>query len=122
MKISELLREDSDTVTLYHGTCPESAKILLANGWQPRTASPGANMGQSQYLYLTTELDDALWFAQEKGCDTVLKVSNVPMSILKVDPEDGVGDTVYDELNSSTGAPGKVVAVRPLGKEHFSIA
>ena len=122
MKIREILYEDSDTVILYHGTCPESAKILLTKGWQPNSGSVGANMGQSRYLYLTTELEDALWFAQEKGCDTVLKVSNVPLSILKVDPEDGVGDTVYDELHSSTGTPGKVVAVGPLGKEHFSIA
>lgn len=121
MRINEILTETSDTVTLYHGTCPESAKILLANGWEPKIASRGANMGQSQYLYLTTEPDDALWFAQEKGCDTVLKVSNVPLSILRVDPEDGVGDTVYDELNSSRGLPGKVVAFRPLGKEHFSV-
>ena len=121
MRIKELLSESMGTVTLYHGTCPESAKNFLANGWQPRTTGAGANMGQSQYLYLTTEPDDALWFAQEKGCNTVLKVSNVPMSILKVDPEDGVGDTVYDELNSSSGAPGKVVAIRPLGKEHFSL-
>ena len=121
MRIKDIINESVDTITLYHGTCPESAKILLANGWTPRTSSPGANMGQSQYLYITIDAEDALWFAQEKGCDTVLKVDNVPISILRVDPEDGVSDTVYDELNSSSGAPGKVVAFRPLGKEHFSV-
>jgi len=122
MKISDLFHEDNSTITLYHGTCSEFAKILLANGWQPGTAISGANMGQSRYLYLTTDPDDALWFAQEKGCDTVLKVSNVPISILKVDPEDGVGDNVYDELNSKRGLPGKVVATSPLSKDHFSVA
>lgn len=119
--VSQQETEDSELVTLYHGTCSESAEILLANGWQPRITGLGANMGQPRYLYLTTDPEDALWFAQEKECDTVLKVSNVPMSLLKVDPEDGVGDTVYDELNSSSGIPGKVVAFAPLGKEHFEI-
>lgn len=121
MRIKDIINEFVDVVTLYHGTCPESAKILLANGWSPKTVGPGSNMGQSQYLYLTTDPDDALWFAQEKGCSTVLKVDNVPVTLLKVDPEDGISDTVYDELHLRTGLPGKVVAFKSLGKEHFSI-
>jgi hypothetical protein len=121
MKIKEILSESNDSVTLYHGTCPESAKILMTVGWSPRTSGQGANMGQSRYLYLTSDPEDALWFAKEKGCGTVLKVSGVPMASLRVDPEDGVADTVYDELHSSMGLPGKVVAFMPLSKEHFSI-
>lgn len=118
MRINEVTTR---IVTLYHGTCPESAEILLSKGWSPRTGHVGGNMGQSQYLYLTTDPEDALWFAQEKGCDTVVKVSGVPLSYLKVDPEDGVGDTVEDELNSKMGLPGKVVLYRPLESNHFSL-
>ena len=78
-------------------------------------------MGQPKFLYLTSGEEDALWFAEEKGCSTVLKVSNVPLEYLEVDPEDGIGDTVEQELNNKFRLPGKVVLVKPLGPEHFSI-
>lgn len=109
------------TVTLYHGTCPESAAVLLEDGWTPNSGSVGGNVGQAKYLYLTTEPGDARWFANEKGCDTILMLRDVPVSVLAVDPEDGTEDTVREELNKSTGLPGKVVLTKPLAANHFSV-
>lgn len=114
------LLENASMVTLYHGTCPDSAQSLCAYGWEPRTGPGGANQGQARYLYLTSGIEDAEWFANEKGCSTVLSVT-VPISDLRVDPEDGVGDTVEDELNNTHGLPGKVVLVRPVGPEAFKV-
>jgi hypothetical protein len=108
--------------TLYHGTCEDDAQALLRNGWQPNTRPRGGNLGQTRYLYLSTGLEDALWFAQQKGCDTVLAVINAPLDHLQVDPEDGTGDTLEQELSLSHDLPGKVVLIRSLGPEHFTRA
>jgi len=107
---------------LYHGTTPEAAEALMARGWKPGSAPQGANMGQVRYLYLTTEYEDALWFAEQKGCDTVLEVRDVPPDCLAVDPEDGSGATVEEEVSSPYGLPGKLVLTKPLGPRHFSLA
>ena len=80
-------------VTLYHGTSAASASRLQTDGWSPDAASAGANMGQSRYLYLTSEPEDALWFAEQKGENTILELRNVSCDMLKFDPEDGD----YDE-------------------------
>ena len=120
MRINEIIEQP--TVTLYHGTCFDSAKQILTHGWSPNLGSVGSNFGQTKYLYLTTDKEDALWFAQEKGCDTVLKVSNVPLDFLKVDPEDGIEDNVRDELfRHNRRIPGKVVLYKPIGAEYFTI-
>lgn len=79
-------------------------------------------MGQNRYLYLTTGYEDALRFANQKGSDTVVKVIDVPLSYLTVDPEDGSYDTVEQELNSPHGLPGKVALTNPLGPEHFKLS
>jgi hypothetical protein len=105
---------------LYHGTCKENAKNILKNGWQPNSGQQGGNMGQTKYLYLSTGYEDALWFANEKGCNSVIKVVNVPKSCLIVDPEDGLEDNLDDELNLPYGMPGKIALIKQLGPEHFS--
>lgn len=112
--------ESRNIVTLYHGTCLSNATHMIENGWEPNVVSSGANMGQPRYLYLTTHIEDAEWFANEKGCSTVISV-DVPIEYLIVDPEDGVGDTVEDELNNPYGLPGKVVLSRALGREAFEM-
>lgn len=119
MRLNEITRT---IPVLYHGTCPEHAERLLRDGWQPNSGSVGGNMGQARYLYLTNEPENARWFAQEKGCEVVLAVTNIPLAYLRVDPEDGVADTVEDELNHPLGLPGNVVLTRPLGPEHFRSA
>lgn len=107
-------------VTLYHGTCSENGQALCKSGWTPRTGGMGGNMGQTRYLYLSTEREDALWYAEEKGCSTVLSVT-VPINHLRVDPEDGISDTVEEEMNLSSGLPGKLVLTQPVGPQAFKI-
>ena len=104
---------------LYHGTCQENAERIVREGWTPNSGALGGNAGQTRYLYLSNVPENALWFAQEKGCDIVITVTNVPTSYLRVDPEDGIADTVEDELNNPNGLPGSVVLFRSLGPEHF---
>lgn len=86
----------------------------MQNGWQPNAFSSGSQCGQSRYLYLTTHADDALWFANEKGSETVLELRDIPYSMLCVDPEDGTGDSVDEEVNSAHGLPGKVVLTKAI--------
>ena len=112
--------ENSETYTLYHGTCSDSATKLLRNGWSPNSGTIGANQGQPYYLYLTTTPENALWFAEQKGCSTILKVT-VPASFLRVDPEDGIANSVGEELSSPYGLPGSVICIRALAPENFSI-
>jgi len=115
--------ENKTVPVLYHGTCEENALSIVKNGWQPKSGTRGANMGQTRFLYLSTGYEDALWFANEKGCNTVLRVKNVPYDFLIVDPEDGIRHTVEDELNcpSKSGYPGKVALTKTLSANHFEI-
>lgn len=120
---------------LYHGTCDEDAKEMLNNGWEPSKKSYGSNFGNPKYLYLTTHPLDAEWFANEKGCNIVLKVE-VPISQLHVDPDDGLYAMEYwnaikqnnkalaeeyfkKELNLKT--PSKLVTDKPLPSKNFSL-
>lgn len=107
---------------LYHGTTPEAAEAILKEGWTPDRTPAGANMGQTCYLYLTTGYEDALWFAEQKGSDVVLEVRDIPLDSLAVDPEDGMAETVEEEVSNPWGLPGKLVLTKPLGPEHFSLA
>ena len=114
------LLENAESYTLYHGTCPENAERLMRDGWNPGSEPIGGNMGQSRYLYLTNGRENALWYAEQKGCSTVLKVT-VLASFLLVDPEDGTSDSVEEELNWDYDLPGKVVCFRPLPASQISI-
>lgn len=106
---------------LYHGTCPDNAESLVEHGCSPGSGVRGANMGQVRYLYLSTGFEDAMWFAEQKGCGTVVEVRDVPMGHLIVDPEDSASDTVPEELNLRSGLPGKLALVRTLGPAHFRV-
>lgn len=112
------LTEGKRKYTLYHGTCSDA---LCKTGWTPNSGHVGGNRGQSRFLYLSSMPEDALWIAQQKGCDIVLVVHDVPEDSLIVDPEDGIADTVYDELHNEHGLPGKVALFKSLGPEHFSL-
>jgi hypothetical protein len=125
MKMRDIMRLVEGTgiaPVLFHGTCPDNAASLVRNGWIPRSGSHGSNMGQTRYLYLTTGREDALWFAEQKGCDTVVEVHNVPLDHLIVDPEDGGADSLHDEMNSIHGLPGKVALIKPLPAIHFHLS
>jgi hypothetical protein len=125
MKIAEIIdpHQSRQTLTLYHGTTPDAAQSLVTRGWQPNQWGRGGNMGQTRYLYLTTGIEDAEWFANEKGAGTVVAVVNVPLAYLISDPEDAMTETVEDELASAArlGLPAKLALIRPLGPEHFRI-
>ncbi len=114
MKYSQINNE----IILYHGTCKDSALSLMMHGWYPNSGNAGANMGQSKYLYVTNEIDNAIWFAREKGCDTVLKIT-IPITSLRVDPEDGTADTVEEELNNNFGLPAYLVCYKSLKPDCF---
>lgn len=107
---------------LYHGTSKEYAKKLLEYGWIPSSISPGANQGQSRFLYLTNYEENALWFAEQSGGDIVLSVE-VPEDFLIVDPEDGIGNDVLDEIKKSENKrfPANLALTKPLGPECFSL-
>ena len=107
------------TYTLYHGTTETSASRMLAEGWTPNSWSAGGQCGQSRYLYLTNGAENALWYAEQKGETVVLEI-RVPADALRVDPEDGIKDTVEEELTLSHGLPGNVVLTRALDASAFS--
>jgi 8-oxo-dGTP pyrophosphatase MutT (NUDIX family) len=123
IELLEVVKSKSTTMTMYHGTSASSGKNLVVNGWQPNKWNQGGNLGQMKYLYLTTDSEDARWFANEKGEDTIVKVKHIPLNYLIVDSEDGTGKSVANELESSRrlGLPAKLALTKPLPREHFSI-
>lgn len=112
--------DDEGPAALYHGTCAASAESLLRSGWSPRKGPRGPNGGDPAYLYVSTGAPDALWFAEQLGCDVVLRVT-APPSHLGIDPEDSVGATVAAELEHARKhrLPAKLTVRRPLGPEAF---
>ena len=115
--------ENIHNLTLYHGTSLNNAISLVNNGWQPYSGNIGGNIGQNKYLYLTNEPENARWFANEKGEDTIVEVSNVPLEYLKPDPEDEAGFTMKELLNriDKTGLPSSFVLYKDLNSDHFKI-
>ncbi len=109
------------TLTLYHGTCEENANQLVNNGWSSSEGHTGGNVGRKEYLYLSSGKEDALWFAEEKGCSSIVTVSDIPISYLEPDPEDGGGYSLDEliHLMKTTIYPSKFILTKPLGKEHF---
>lgn len=115
-----------DTITLYHGTCDSNAERLLENGWEANAGQMGGNMGQTRYLYLSSGWEDALWFAEEKGCNVVLEIRDIPLASLKPDPEDEAGYSMSELLDdladvNGMGFPRKFVLTQPLPASHFTI-
>jgi len=110
------------SIILYHGTTEDAAASLMSGGWKPGLSVVGANQGQARLLYLTNVPENALWFAQEKGGETVLKV-RVPLEYLMVDPEDGIGDNVADEFDKTRqwNLPACLASWRPLPAECFEV-
>ena len=116
------------TVDLYHGCSEYSVNYFIQYGWKPRHIdSIGSNMGRGDLLYLSSFWEDALWFAQEKGESSIIKVKNIPISYLIFDPEDGDPDLYdYKIENAITTIkkgelPVKLALTKPLSKEHFEI-
>lgn len=109
---------------LFHGTTKEYAKMLLENGWTPNRVSSGGNSGQSRFLYITDSPDNALWFSEQKGDNIVLEVVDISIEDLRVDPEDGINETVEEELNQviqGVKYPAYLVLFKSLGPAHFKL-
>ncbi len=121
--IDELNALNEKTLTLYHGTCPENANELINNGWKPSDGGMGANMGNPKHLYLSSEPEDALWFAQEKGCGTLVEIKNIPIEYLRPDPEDEAGYKMGELINriKTTQFPAKFILTQPLDSNHFGM-
>lgn len=109
-------------INLYHGTTTFNANLLLKFGWQPKNFK-GGNMGDSSYLYLTSEPQDALWFGNENGGDTVVEVNDIPIKYLKPDPDDESGFDMNELLDRMKRGwlPSKFVLFEPLDSKHFKI-
>ncbi|SFF33640.1 hypothetical protein, partial [Paracidovorax wautersii] len=107
-------------VTLYHGTTPENASRLLRDGKTGR-APLGASGGSPELLYVTTDPENAAWFADQAGGGEVLVVQ-VPASQLRTDPEDGVHGTVLAELQAAarTGIPASLAVFGDLMPERIA--
>lgn len=116
-----IFENNSNNLTLYHGTNVYNANLLVKNGWYPSNFT-GSNMGNPSYLYLSSEPEDALWFANENGGETIVEV-NVPIKYLKPDPEDESGFSLDDLMNrmSRKMLPSKFVLHHPLDSSHFKI-
>lgn len=122
----KLFEHFKEVITLYHGTCDMNAFNLIENGWHPNLVKSGSNQGNPMYLYLSSDKEDAKWFAEQKGCDVVLKVIDIPIEYLIFDPEDGDAD-IYDykisnaisKIKKGYPIPIKFALVKPLSKEHF---
>lgn len=128
MKYLKLYEDFTDSITLYHGTCLGNAEQLIKDGWKPYSGGVGGNMGQNKYLYVTSGIEDALWFAEEKGCNTIVEIKNIPINFLKFDPEDGCADlydysitTALNKLKNGYDSPIKFVITQELSAEKFKI-
>ena len=126
MKYIKLFENFNESITLYHGTCDSNATNLIENCWRRNLVKSGSNQGNPRYLYLSSGIEDAMWFAQEKGCNTVIEVNDIPIEYLIFDPEDGDAD-LYDyrisnaisKIKNGYDMPIKFALTKELDKEHF---
>ncbi len=126
MKYLKLFEEyNNTTIDLYHGTCEWYAEMLLKDGFIPDRVEQGANGGNPCYLYLTSDKEDARWFANENGCNSILLVKNIPITELEIDPEDEDQGAEVGELIQSIKDvpdwPRKFIITKPLSADHFSV-
>lgn len=112
----------ADFIRVWHGTSAESAIILCRDGWAPHSGPRGSQCGNPALLYVTTHPEDARWFADQKDLGTVLELL-IERSSLRVDPEDGVGETVAEELEASArfGVPAKLAVHRPISPGRIGV-
>lgn len=109
----------SKLFTLYHGTTRDVADILCTQGWTPQSnAFKGSQCGNPRLLYLTNNAENALWYAEQKGDESVVSIE-VAQKFLIVDPEDGIHDTVADELAGS--GPCSVALFQSLPASAFKL-
>lgn len=123
IKSFKIFENFDNVITLYHGTCDINANHLVNNGFKPNLFGYGGNMGDSKYLYLSSDPEDALWFAEQRGCKSIVEVKDIPLNFLKPDPDDESGYTIYDLLDrmKNSKLPSKFVLIKDLDKKHFKL-
>ena len=125
MKHLRLFEEYNEPcITLYHGTTKQNAVRLITNGWEVSNII-GSNLGNPKYLYLTSEPEDAMWFANENSGDVILQVIDIPISYLIPDPEDEAGFSMRELLDrfystKKYKTPVKFALYKPLDSKHFN--
>lgn len=107
---------------LYHGTCQDSAENMVKNGWSPNSHGVGGNDGNPSFLYVTNEYDNAMWFAEEKGCNTVIELKEIPIDSMGVDPEDGIGSDVEEEVALRGNFPSYFIIKKKIPKDNIRIS
>lgn len=107
----------SGLVTLYHGTSARNAADLLEHGFDPARWRAGPNGGRRGLLYLTNDPENAGWYAERFDDGVVLEIE-VAVEDLIVDPEDGVGETVEEEMAGPL--PACLATRKAIGPERFN--
>ena len=105
-------------LTLYHGTSASNAADLLEHGFDPARWRAGPNCGRRGLLYLTSDAENARWYAQRHD-DGVVLALRVRAGDLIVDPEDGVGETVEEEMAGPL--PACLATRRRISPESISV-
>ena len=116
MKHLKLYEDYNDSaVVLYHGTSKVNEIELLKNGWEPNKISSGSQQGDSRYLYLATTPENSCYYSAMKGNDKNVLEVTVPMNYLRVDPHDGIYNSVEEEIEKGTS----LILIKPLNSSHF---
>jgi hypothetical protein len=108
-------------ITLYHGTTLLNGLNLVKYGWEPNRCA--TDLSNSKYLYLTSDYDDAMWYANEKSGNTIVEITNIPIDFLSPDPESEIGYNIENLLRRliKNKKPSKFVLTQTLNNEHFNI-
>jgi hypothetical protein len=72
-------------------------------------------------LYATTTAQNAAWYADRHADGVVLRIDVPSNAAIRVDPEDGVGATVAEELALPHGLPGNLAITTPLPASAFAL-
>lgn len=111
----------SERLRMWHCTLAAGAALLLRDGWQPYRAPAGSQCGNPAFLYVTNSSENARWYADEKAEGVVVELLLDPAA-LRVDPEDGIGDSVAEELEISArhGLPANLAISQSINAEAFT--
>lgn len=99
-------------VLMYHGTSVENVREMAEKGFSPEGWRAGPNGGRRGMLYLTDDPVNAQWFADRTGEGCVISLS-VRACDLVVDPEDGMSNSVVEEMTNGSG-PSYLATMTPI--------
>lgn len=113
-----MIPDFSSTGTLFYGCCRGEAQQLLSRGF-----SGSSGLGSSR-IALFADAEDARNYVEKKRkCETVLRVKNIPISILDIlsgNPEDN-RNKVAALRRAKRGEHVVFTTSRPIPQHHFEI-